>query len=161
MPVKQYSAEFLKLSRYAPHLIPNKETKVERLCDGLSPHIKKRNAFFEITNYFKMVHIATIAEKCIREAFADYVNRMQSMSMGASPPPPPSKRQSSGRSSGSSVRRSAPMSRVSYNAPIVASVGSHTLVSAGRVLELVFDMAKLATSSRIVPKRLLELRDLR
>ncbi|XP_062147761.1 uncharacterized protein LOC133856727 [Alnus glutinosa] len=39
-----------------------------------------------------MVHTATIVEQGIKEATADYVNRKQSMSIGASPPPAPSKR---------------------------------------------------------------------
>jgi hypothetical protein len=65
MTVEQYSAEFLKLSRYAPHLIPNEETKAERFRDGLTPRIRERIIFLEVTNYFKMVHTATMAEKGI------------------------------------------------------------------------------------------------
>jgi hypothetical protein len=43
-----------------------------------------------------MVHIATMAEKGIRNAAADYVNRKWSMSIGALPPLPPSKRHAMG-----------------------------------------------------------------
>jgi hypothetical protein len=96
MTVEQYSAEFQKLSRYAPHLIPNEETKAERFRDGLSPQIRERVI---ITDFYKMVHTATIVEKGICEAAADYVNRKRLMSMGAPPPPPLSKRHSMGGSS--------------------------------------------------------------
>jgi hypothetical protein len=58
-------AKFLKLSRYAPHLIPNEETKIERFRDGLSPRILERIIFLKVTDYAEMVHIATIAEKGI------------------------------------------------------------------------------------------------
>jgi hypothetical protein len=75
MSVKQYSTEFLKLSRYAPHLIPDEQTKAKKFLDGLSPRIKERIAFLEITSYTKMVHTATIAKKGIREAATDYVSR--------------------------------------------------------------------------------------
>jgi hypothetical protein len=37
MTVEQYSVEFQKLSRYAPHFIFDEETKAERFRDGLSP----------------------------------------------------------------------------------------------------------------------------
>jgi hypothetical protein len=92
--VEQYSAEFLKLSRYAPHLIPNEQTKAERFLDNLSPRIKEIIAFLEITNFTKMVHIATVAKNGIKEADVGYMNMKRSMSMGAHPSPPPSKRQS-------------------------------------------------------------------
>jgi hypothetical protein len=42
-----------------------------RFLDGLSPRIKERIAFPNITSYTKMVHIATFAKKGIREADAD------------------------------------------------------------------------------------------
>jgi hypothetical protein len=45
MSVEQYSAEFQKLSRDAPHLIPDEETKAERFRDGLSPQILERIIF--------------------------------------------------------------------------------------------------------------------
>jgi len=37
MSVEHYSAEFLKLARYVPHIILNEEAKAERFRDGLSP----------------------------------------------------------------------------------------------------------------------------
>jgi hypothetical protein len=93
MSVEQYLAKFLKLSRYAPYLIPNEQTKAERFIDSLSPRIKERIAFLEIIDYLKMVHTATLVDKGIREATADYVNRKRSLSLEAhSPPSPSSKR---------------------------------------------------------------------
>jgi hypothetical protein len=73
-------------------------------------------AFLDITNYTKMVHTATIAEKGIREVVVDYVNRKRSMSSGAPPPPfLSSKRQSFGSSSRSFGRKNVAESRASYN----------------------------------------------
>jgi hypothetical protein len=37
MLVEEYSAEFLRLSRYDPRLILDEESKVERFRDGLPP----------------------------------------------------------------------------------------------------------------------------
>jgi hypothetical protein len=114
MIVEQYSAEFLKLSRYAPHLILDEQTKAERFHDGLSPRIRERIIFLEITDYVKMVHTATMAKKGIREAAAYYINRKRSMSTESLPLPSPSKRHYAGcSSSGSFGRRNAPASRVS------------------------------------------------
>jgi hypothetical protein len=39
MTMEQYSAEFLRLSRYAPYLIPDEEIKVEKFRGGLAPLI--------------------------------------------------------------------------------------------------------------------------
>jgi hypothetical protein len=91
MLVEQYSAKFLKLSRYAPHLIPDKQTEAERFLDGLTPRIKERITFVDITSYTDIVHTATITEREIKEVAANYVNRKQSMSSRAPPPPPPPK----------------------------------------------------------------------
>jgi hypothetical protein len=99
MSVEQYSAEFLKLLRYAPHLIPDEETKIERFRDGLSPRILERVICLKVTDYANMVHIATMAEKGIKNAVANFVNRKWSMSLGA-PPPPPSKRHATSSSAG-------------------------------------------------------------
>jgi hypothetical protein len=45
MSIEQYSAEFLRLSRYAPDLIPDEVAKIERFRDGLSPRILERIIF--------------------------------------------------------------------------------------------------------------------
>jgi hypothetical protein len=117
MSDEQYSAEFLTLLRYAPHLIPNEETKPERFLDGLSTRIHERIAFLEITAYFKMVHTATIVEKEIRKATADYINRKRPMSMGVPPPPPPLKRYSEGSSLESFGKRNTSASQASNSVP--------------------------------------------
>jgi hypothetical protein len=100
MSVKHYSAEFQKLSKYAPSLVPDEETKVERFRDGLTLHILERIIFLKVTDYTDMVHTATMAEKGIGVAAADFVSRKRLASTGA-PPPPPSKRQSGSNSVGS------------------------------------------------------------
>jgi hypothetical protein len=75
MTVERYAVEFQKLSRSAPYLIPDEESKVERFRDGLSPRIRERIIFLKITSYVEMVHTATLAEKGIREAAAEYASR--------------------------------------------------------------------------------------
>jgi hypothetical protein len=102
MSVEQYSAEFLKLLRYAPRLIPDEETKIKRFRDGLPPRILERIIFLKVADYAEMVHVATMAEKGIREA-GDYMNKKRALSLGAPSPSFPStpqpKRQSFGSSS--------------------------------------------------------------
>jgi hypothetical protein len=56
-----------------------------------------------VMNYTDMVHMATMAEKGIRFASADFVSRKRLASTGA-PPPLPSKRQSESSSAGSQGR---------------------------------------------------------
>jgi hypothetical protein len=94
MSVKQYSTKFLRLSRYAPHLIP------DRFRDDLSSRILERIVFLKVIDYTKKVHTATMAEKGIRDTAAYYINRKRSLSQGApsSPSSPPPKRQSFGSS---------------------------------------------------------------
>jgi hypothetical protein len=104
MPVEQYSTEFQKLSRYAPYLIPDEETKVKRFCDGLVLRILEMIIFVKVTDYTKMVHIATMADEGIKTAVANYINRKWSMYAGAFPPPP-SKRHATGSSTGSYGRK--------------------------------------------------------
>jgi hypothetical protein len=137
MLVEQYSAEFLKLSRYAPRLIPDEETKIERFRDGLSPQILEKIIFLKVTDYVDMVHTATMAEKGILEAIAYYNNRKQSLSLGApsSPSPPPPKKQSFSSRSGSIGGQSA---LVSQN-----SVG---VTSCGRCGKMHLDVCRWGTS---------------
>jgi len=104
MSIEQYLAEFQKLSRYAPCLIPDEETKVERFRDGLAPRILERIIFVKVTNYTEMVHIATMAEKGIKTAATDYINRKLSMSAGGLPPPR-SKRHAAGSNAWSYGRK--------------------------------------------------------
>jgi hypothetical protein len=42
MNVEQYSNKFTELLRYAPNLVPNEETKVERFLCGLQSKIPGR-----------------------------------------------------------------------------------------------------------------------
>jgi hypothetical protein len=84
MSVERYSVEFHKLSRYAPSLVPNEETKVERFRDGLTPLILKMIIFMKVTDYTDMVHTTTMAEKGIRIAAANFVSRKQSASRSTS-----------------------------------------------------------------------------
>jgi hypothetical protein len=105
MSIEHYAAEFQKLSRYSPSLVPDEETKAKRFRDGLTPHILERIIFLKMTDFTDMVHTATMAEKRIRVAAADFVSKKRLASTGA-PLPPPSKRQSGSSSAGSQGRMS-------------------------------------------------------
>jgi hypothetical protein len=100
MSVEHYLAEFQKLSRYAPNLVPDEETKAKRFCDGLTPRILERIIYLKVTDYTDMVHTATMAEKGIQIAATYFISRKRSASTGAPLPPPP-KRQFESSSAGS------------------------------------------------------------
>ncbi|XP_062151919.1 uncharacterized protein LOC133860302 [Alnus glutinosa] len=72
MTVEQYSAKFIELSRFGLNIIPDEETKSERFENGLNPRIKERVMCHEIRNFVKLVDIATIAERGMRESSAAY-----------------------------------------------------------------------------------------
>jgi hypothetical protein len=95
MSAEQYLVEFLKLSSCAPLLIPDEQTKAERFHDGLSPLILEQIIVLKVIDYAEMVHVSTMAEKGIKEAAANYMNRKQSLSLGppspSFPPTPPLK----------------------------------------------------------------------
>ncbi|XP_062158844.1 uncharacterized protein LOC133866344 [Alnus glutinosa] len=101
MSVERYSAEFHKLSRYAPSLVPNEETKVERFCDGLMPLILKMIIFMKKKGSGLRLQILLAGN---------------SRRLGA-PPPPPSKRQSGSSSAGSQGRMSIYSSQGSGSRP--------------------------------------------
>jgi hypothetical protein len=128
MTVERYAAEFQKLSRYAPYLIPDEETKAERFRDGLSARIRERIIYLNITSYVEMVHTATLAERGIREAAAEYASKKRTMSSGTfSPPPPPKRHSTSNSDSGSTGRRYAPTSRGSISVSQCSKCGrAHT-----------------------------------
>jgi hypothetical protein len=134
MTVERYAAEFQKLSRYAPYLILDEETKAERFRDGLIACIRERIIFLRYPSYVEMVHTATMAEKGIREAAAKYASKKRTMSSGRFSSPPSPNRQSTGSSgSGSVVRRSAPASRVSVS---VSQCGRCRKVHSGECLSM-------------------------
>jgi hypothetical protein len=70
MSVEQYSAEFLRLSRYALYLILDEETKVQKFRGGLMPRLLERIIFVKVVDYSEMVHVAIMAEKGIKTAAA-------------------------------------------------------------------------------------------
>jgi hypothetical protein len=70
MTVEQYSARFIELARFAANLIPNEESKAERFGNGLNPHIKERVICLKIKDYARLVEVASLAERGIRELAA-------------------------------------------------------------------------------------------
>jgi hypothetical protein len=117
MSVKQYAAEFLRLSRDAPLLISDEEAKIKRFRDGLSPRILERIIFLKVANYAEMVHTATMAEKGIRNTTVDYMNRKRSTSTGTLPPLPPSKKHATSSSTEPYARKGTSASQGSTSHP--------------------------------------------
>ncbi|XP_062144310.1 uncharacterized protein LOC133851756 isoform X3 [Alnus glutinosa] len=116
MSVEQYSAEFLRLSKYVPYLIPDEGTKVEKFRGGLALQILERIISVKVADYSEMVHVATMAEIGIKTAPADSMSRKRSTSVGTSSAPPPKKQATSG-SSGSQGRRKIQVSQGSASCP--------------------------------------------
>jgi hypothetical protein len=67
MTVEQYSARFIELARFAANLIPDEESKTKRFENGLNPRIKEMVICLEIKDYARLVEVASLAERGIRE----------------------------------------------------------------------------------------------
>ncbi len=70
MTVEQYSTRFMELARFAANLIPDEETKAERFQNGLNTCIRERVICLEIKDYARLVEVASLAERRIRESAA-------------------------------------------------------------------------------------------
>jgi hypothetical protein len=104
MTVEQYSARFMELARFAVNLIPDEESKAERFENGLNPRIKERVICLEIKDFARLVEVALLAERGIRESAAAYdlkKRTKQQMSY-------PAKRSAIGSGSKPSVSKSLP-----------------------------------------------------
>ncbi|XP_062171034.1 uncharacterized protein LOC133876803 [Alnus glutinosa] len=72
MMVEQYSSRFIELARFGLNLIPDEESKAECFENGLNPRVMERVMCHEIRNFVKLVDIASIAERGMRESSAAY-----------------------------------------------------------------------------------------
>jgi len=72
MMIEQYSSRFIELARFGLNLILDEESKAERFENGLNLRIKERVMCHEIKNFVKLVDIASVAERGMRESFAAY-----------------------------------------------------------------------------------------
>ena len=62
LSVAEYEAKFARLSKYAPHLIPNDRTKATRFMRGLKPEYISSLMHLDIANYAEMVRKAQLCE---------------------------------------------------------------------------------------------------
>jgi hypothetical protein len=85
MTVEQYSARFMELARFAANLIPDEETKAERFENGLNPRIRERVICLEIKDYARLVEVASLAERGIRESAAAYELKKRSKQLTTRP----------------------------------------------------------------------------
>lgn len=72
MTVEQYFARFTELARFATNFIPDEELKAEWFENGINPRIKERVICHEIKDYARLVEVASLAERGIRESTAAY-----------------------------------------------------------------------------------------
>ena len=63
MPVLEYVDEFVRLSRYAPHIIENEEAKARRLISGLDTPIQQYVGPMGLTTFRRAVEVAEDWEK--------------------------------------------------------------------------------------------------
>jgi hypothetical protein len=85
MTVEQYSFRFMELAKFAANLISDEESKAERFKKGLNPRIKERVICLEIKDYAKMVEVALLAERGIRESVATYDLKKRSIQRTSHP----------------------------------------------------------------------------
>jgi len=101
MIVEQYSAQFMELSRFVVNPIPDEESKAERFEHGLNPQIKERVICHEIKDHARLVEVASLAERGIRESAVAYnLERQEEQQMS-----PPAKRPTIGKDSKPTVNR--------------------------------------------------------
>jgi hypothetical protein len=63
MTVELYAAKFMELARFALNLVPDEESRTERVQEGLYPRIRDKVACLEIKDFTKLVNVAVIAER--------------------------------------------------------------------------------------------------
>jgi len=101
MTVEQYSARFMELARFAINLIPNEESKAERFEHALNPRIKERVICHEIKDLARLVEVASLAKRGIRESAATYNLERQEEQQTS----PPAKRPAIGKDSKPTINR--------------------------------------------------------
>ncbi|XP_062150625.1 uncharacterized protein LOC133859294 [Alnus glutinosa] len=104
MTVEQYFARFIELARFAVNLIPDEESKAERFEHGLNPQIKERVICHEIKDLARLVEVASLAEKGIRESAAAYNLERQEAQQAV----PPTKRLTIGKDSKPTINKNFP-----------------------------------------------------
>ncbi|KAF5459644.1 hypothetical protein F2P56_019576 [Juglans regia] len=62
MTAGQYSALFIELGMFAPHLIGTKKMQARKFQDGLQPRIWNQIAWLQIKNFQELVNVVSIAE---------------------------------------------------------------------------------------------------
>jgi len=66
LAVKQYTAKFIELSRFAPYLVPTKDLKARNFDRGLQPRIMNQVVSFEIGNLTGLVSKAAVIQRTLK-----------------------------------------------------------------------------------------------
>jgi hypothetical protein len=121
MTVEQYSARFMELARFAANLIPDEETKAERFENGLNPRIRERVVCLEIKDYARLVEVASLAERGMRESAATYELKKRSKQQITRPV----KRLATGSVARPPIRKNLPSADKSQGPPCDKCGNSH------------------------------------
>jgi hypothetical protein len=74
MPVEEYAAKFIELSRFAPYLVSTEELKARKFERGLQPRIMNQIVGFEIGILTDLVNKAAIIERT-QKINSEYFNQ--------------------------------------------------------------------------------------
>ena len=85
MTVEQYSIKFTELARFGINLILDEVSKMERFENGLNSLIKEKVVCHDIKNYARLVKIASLVERAIRETSVAYEHKKRSMPQASYP----------------------------------------------------------------------------
>ncbi|XP_009793299.1 uncharacterized protein [Nicotiana sylvestris] len=123
MTVLEYSIKFEKLSRYAPHLIPTKDEKIDRFARGLVPSIRKDTASWRRnTTFTDFVDLAMDLERIHQDERANREQNKKARTFGTFNAVP-----SSGKGQSSRGPSGSPQSRVqiAFSRPPMAYSSGH------------------------------------
>jgi hypothetical protein len=107
MMVEQYSARFLELSRFAPNLVLDEESKAKRFENGLNSRIKGKVICHEIKDFTRLVDVASLAERSLNDVVAAFARKKRPMPQASYSV----KKPRWGGNSGVAVKRSFPMTQ--------------------------------------------------
>jgi hypothetical protein len=121
MTVEQYSTRFMELARFVANLILDEETKAERFENGLNPRIRERVICLEIKDYARLVEVALLAERGMRESIAAYELKKRSKQQITRPV----KRLATGSGARPPIRKNLPSTDKSQGPPCDKCGKSH------------------------------------
>ncbi|XP_057976151.1 uncharacterized protein LOC131163576 [Malania oleifera] len=75
MTVSQYTAQFIELSRFAPHLAPDEEKKARKFKEGLRHNLFEKVIGFWAQTFAEVVHRAAVIESGLQRGITTQSQR--------------------------------------------------------------------------------------